>query len=30
MDDPVQRLREQLNDSYSDIGAPERQRELFE
>lgn len=30
MEDPIVRLREQLADAYSDIGAPERQRELFD
>ena len=30
MEDPIVRLREQLSDAYSDIGAPERQRELFD
>ena len=30
MEDPVRHLREQLSQTFSDIGAPERQRELFD
>lgn len=30
MGDPLHALREQLGDAYADIGAPERQRELFD